>query len=492
MARLEKYRSQLPRRKQSWNLGKMRGLEAKYKANRNAPLVDEQFASEDDCIDEEYDYDPSTPRDKFYFQFQQALESQWKQSTKFLIPNSQSSSSKANPGHENTQTELKRTVPADLVQKLQDLVDEVQRAASHSHFNQSLYLVPQRQVPVSIRRFAEREAAEQPLQPLDWLSLVVLFKPFWIRSADSWTGKGKSSLINHLFVKYPVPDFLIVAWGKFQAAAEEKFKWQRWLIILGQGGSLKLVPGKTLRKMQQYLFEVPWHELPETQPSPGIACLYAEVRRIGGDVCIWKWLTQHPAFAIDPTEVLDENFHAFWFETVNWIIRHRDQLLEEICEKVLDWSIHEITRLTAIGMKFTWKGRTFEATCRSSHEFQRRIIFAGGYYAQYTSLKWQSHSWDWSITEGESEWKIRELTSGVELVYEGKAMRHCVASYARRCAAGFSSIFSLTRNEQPSLTLEINPGTSTLIEARGKRNRAATSEEQQIVNLWREDIVVGH
>ena len=40
-------------------------------------------------------------------------------------------------------------------------------------------------------------------------------------------------------------------------------------------------------------------------------------------------------------------------------------------------------------------------------------------------------------------WVARELTSGGELFQEGKEMRHCVSSYANRCAQGDCRIFSL-------------------------------------------------
>lgn len=484
MSRLTCFRRRLPYRKQAGCLRKLRQQAVEFKTTRNAPRVEDFLGidEEDWPEDWEYDYyDSTSASDRFYYQFQLALESQWKRPVELLVPRSSASQSDSVP--DESEMKLVRTDLSQLVENLESQANEVARAVSQCRIRQVASLVPETELPVAIRRLAVQPVADQASESLNWLSLVVFFKPFWIRSAESWTGQSKESLINHLFVNYPVPEFLIDAWDNLQEAAERQFKWQRWLIILGQGGSLRLVPGKPWRKMQQYLFEVPWHEVPEVPRTPVLACLYAEVRRLGGDVQIWKWLALHPAFAIDPTEAGGENRMAFWYETVNWLIRYRDQLSAELSEQILDWSIHQFLTQEALHRQFTWKGRTFESICQSAQEFRRRIIFEG-YYSHCAAVRWREHGWDWSWSEEWNQWKVRELTTGVELQYEGKMMRHCVAGYTIRCAKGTSAIFRLTRNDQPCLTLEVDPRTCALVQARGKQNRSATTEEQRIVELW--------
>ncbi|QDT93984.1 PcfJ domain-containing protein [Gimesia algae] len=483
MPRLTRFRRRLPYRKQSGCLSKLHRQASEFKIARNAPCVEDFLGIDENADDWEYYYDPCLAEDRFYFHFRQALESQWKRPIELLIPRPSTALVDAASDSGDEKVNLARTDLSQLAENLESLTDEVGRDVSQTMINQVESLVPETELPATIRRLAARPVLDQTSESLSWLSLVVFFRPFWIRSAESWTGQSKASLINHLFVNYPVPEFLIDAWDNIQEAAERRFKWQRWLIILGLGGSLRLVPGKPLRKMQQYLFDVPWHEFPEAPRTPVLACLYAEVRRLGGDVQIWKWLALHPAFAIDPTEDGGENQLTFWYETVNWLIRHRDLLSADLGERILDWSMHEFLTQEALQSKFNWKGRTFEAICQSAQEFRRRIIF-GGYYSHFATVRWQGHGWDWGWSEELNQWNVRELTTGLALQYEGKMMRHCVAGYANYCAKGTSAIFRLTRNDQHCLTLEVDPRKCELVQARGKQNRSATKEEQRTVDLW--------
>ncbi|MEO2003321.1 MAG: PcfJ domain-containing protein, partial [Candidatus Poribacteria bacterium] len=76
---------------------------------------------------------------------------------------------------------------------------------------------------------------------------------------------------------------------------------------------------------------------------------------------------------------------------------------------------------------------------------------------------------------GRTRWTIRELTTMRALNLEGKAMRHCVASYARSCRAGSKSVWSLeaTNDEGTSrrvMTISVKTTTRMVTQARGKSN----------------------
>src|SRR5205807_736509 len=72
-------------------------------------------------------------------------------------------------------------------------------------------------------------------------------------------------------------------------------------------------------------------------------------------------------------------------------------------------------------------------------------------------------------------WTIKELLTSQELLAEGQAMRHCVASYTQECAKRRTTIWSLrVENEEGQrrvLTIEVDPKTRTICQVRGKRNR---------------------
>jgi hypothetical protein len=84
---------------------------------------------------------------------------------------------------------------------------------------------------------------------------------------------------------------------------------------------------------------------------------------------------------------------------------------------------------------------------------------------------------------------ITELISSEELVEEGKAMEHCVASYWMMCALGQSSIWSLTFEDASGqvtrlLTLQVRNDQREIVQARGRANRPATQGERFILGCW--------
>jgi hypothetical protein len=89
--------------------------------------------------------------------------------------------------------------------------------------------------------------------------------------------------------------------------------------------------------------------------------------------------------------------------------------------------------------------------------------------------------------DGESEWRICELLSGADLMAEGRVMKHCVASYARSCALGHSSIWAMELHTKGGTekrqTIEIAGG-STIVQCRGKQNRLPTTGELDVVKEW--------
>ncbi len=76
---------------------------------------------------------------------------------------------------------------------------------------------------------------------------------------------------------------------------------------------------------------------------------------------------------------------------------------------------------------------------------------------------------------------MRELVSGRELYEEGLAMHHCVAGYAMRCASGTSAIFSLKIAGERHVTVELQPATREVIQARGAYNRLSRLSAQERV-----------
>lgn len=87
-------------------------------------------------------------------------------------------------------------------------------------------------------------------------------------------------------------------------------------------------------------------------------------------------------------------------------------------------------------------------------------------------------------------WEFRELTSSAEL-REGVALQHCVASYSHRCWRGTSRIWSLRSKSdskvRPVITIEVDPKTNAIVQARGFRNRPPSGKALQLLQRWQRE-----
>jgi hypothetical protein len=85
-------------------------------------------------------------------------------------------------------------------------------------------------------------------------------------------------------------------------------------------------------------------------------------------------------------------------------------------------------------------------------------------------------------------WTVRELLTSRELFLEGQAMQHCVASYARLCAGRGATIWSLAvdvgMGPRRVLTVDVEPATRSIRQARGKANRLPRPAELAVLHEW--------
>jgi hypothetical protein len=308
------------------------------------------------------------------------------------------------------------------------------------------------------------------------LQNACLFAPFWIRSPRTWTG-GKTSLIDHLFVRHDVPRFLYPEWSGMPDFP--RLRWLCWFILLAQGGSLRRAAGlfgwNVLGRFEHYLRMAP------PGASPKEACTFAQIMRLGGSANDCRRILSNPAFVIDTTEAEDSDSQAeFWETAVRWVIAHTDSITDEECERILAWAMHEHTEAERrSAQRFSMKGRALRSVLQRCLEYQRQLE------RPWSCFSWQRHGWDWKpVDTGLEGWSFVELTTGEELFREGQAMRHCVAGYASQCAGGHSAIVSVRFNDARRITVEIQTATGRVVQARGSCNRPATIEEERVIRLW--------
>lgn len=318
---------------------------------------------------------------------------------------------------------------------------------------------------------------EPHFDPADFANLLSLFSPFWIvRPQPNFEGGGRK-LLEHLFVRYEAPRWLFNEW--LRPLGEIRFKWICWFLIIAQGGSLRRAARyfgwRIPEGFQHHLLQAP------AGATPVEACVYAEVRRLGGAEVDFRRILHNAAFVIDPTEPSSfESFEGFWTGTVSWLIRHSADITDEESDQILSWAMHWYTECERTGRTpFSMTGRGLRAVLEASRG-----------YAEQNDEKWVSYQWngsglDWEPEELSAEgWRFVELTSGRELLREGEALHHCVASYAALCASGHSAIVSLSRNGIRRLTIELDPRTRQIVQVRGLQNRSASEKEGEVISRW--------
>lgn len=312
---------------------------------------------------------------------------------------------------------------------------------------------------------------------------LCLFAPFWNRSPLTWNPEQGCSLLEHLFVVYPVPPFLIQTIQ--ESIPSRNYKWLCWLILLGRSIPLKSaarlfewnIPGK----LPHYLAQTP-----NSLRTPTEGIVYAEILRLGGTERDFRRIIADGSYTIDLTNPdISESERQFWQETVYWLIAHREELTNVDSQRILAWARHCHSE-ERVGRRdtFRWSGRTVRAAREQAEAYEEeQYAWLTWGHQQY---HWEPHGWNWSEAD---DWSITELTSSKHLADEGIALRHCVGSYGWRCHVGTSAIFSVRYRGQRRVTVEICPQTKALKQIHGLHNRNPTSAENDVVSRWQQTII---
>ncbi len=343
----------------------------------------------------------------------------------------------------------------------------------------------------------EATAAHDLIAGCPWLRnaviTAVLFQPFWIRRLSAWSPpKGRKtqrqSLVDHLFVRYPVPPCLYGNWH--HATRFPRLKWVCWFVLLAQGASIRSaaslfhwrVPGK----LTGMLHQAPPHL------GAGMGAMWAEVQRLGGDETVFARLTAHHGFSIDVTSEGERNkgFHSFWQSAVHWLARNGRVISDAEANMVLEWAWHMWTEACADRLRynrdinFSLKGWGRERALSEAEEYRMQRLSN-----RRPKLTWDSHGWDWQAVEADSgDWTVTELLSSSALHEESEIMHHCVQGYDHRCAQGYCAIFSLQNDGDRVLTIECDAEHKALIQIRGHCNREATAQEMCVVSKWWKEV----
>jgi hypothetical protein len=320
----------------------------------------------------------------------------------------------------------------------------------------------------------------------------------WVRPLEDWKPKGKAaptlmkSLLRHLVVKYPAPEFL------YDAVLDERMEVHLWgaplFAHLARGGSMNSavsgVPGRLKFETPRVLMPVPLTKkmchvfLQATSEFNLITAVRrAQVLVHGGSRRLLDDLCQTQlGHSIGDNE-------EFWSGVIQWFCQ-QPMLAPSQVGPILDWLRNAYALAAAERKVFTMKGRTAVSVIREVERWHGELAKAKVSKNEcYSTSGFMPFFEDKKIKlpgggHHMEPWAIVELLSSRELLEEGKSLNHCVYSYGHWIRSGRTSIWSLRVDGSRQLTIEVDRPNRRILQVRGQSNRRAVEAEMLYIQRW--------
>ncbi len=318
-------------------------------------------------------------------------------------------------------------------------------------------------------------------------ALTLVAQAEWVRPPATWQPSGKSTdrlfrgLAEHVLGRYRVPSFV---WSAFTADDDAPIL-ARVAVHVAAGGSLYQAVKSGL--MPVPLTRAMCHEL---LSSAGEARFLDVVRKVqvkaaGGDGRLFRaWTATRAGRRMHGRQ--DE---AFWQTVLAWFCANPMLPLTEV-GPLVDYIDHHRTETPG----FSMKGRSALALLRAMREWHGQLARAGDVSDRvFAPSGLQPMDLDRSRRDRRGNrvtevWHLREILDARSLADEGRAMGHCVYSYARAIAAGHSAIWTLTLRDDTGhwrrLTIEVRPSLRQIVQARGRFNAKAEPRDLLALEAW--------
>ena len=320
----------------------------------------------------------------------------------------------------------------------------------------------------------------------------------WVRPLGSWrrgthnARRQFRSLLGHLIARYEVPAFLESAW--MEGLTPDGIKHQGWYKLVAGGRNIRTaddLPVPLTKKQVHHFLRAP-DDLDITA-----AFRWAMIIDLGGDDGL--------ARSILGTRIGSSyDAEGFWASVIRFFVAH-PRLDAAHHGPVIDYLLHQ-KFLPSVPNPLadrpgqppmippqpylTMKGRTPASLLRAIGDWHRSLSRTRATAASsWAASGFESFEDAAGAGEDERRIEIVELLSTEDLVEEGRAMRHCVASYAGSCASGRTSIWSLRKRIESGrairmATIEVGNRQRTVVQVRRRWNKLPTGREWAILRRW--------
>jgi len=322
----------------------------------------------------------------------------------------------------------------------------------------------------------------------------------WSPSEDS-RRKVFASLAQHMLMKYQTPTFMMSAWLRPASALARQQ--QTWHIGMTRGMSIRRmdVPFRMTRRMESFFLAAPDHFTIEE------AMRYSQVLGLGGDKDL--------ADAVIATRLGGDLSHEDFWETVIRFFVSTNGMTTEHVNPIVDF-LHYIKfakrevatekGIVVLGPpcpEFSMKSRSLRSVMRMVRRWHGDLAKC----KNNARLSWRRSSIrDFVYLEETRDsdsnrlqriWSISQLLSGAQLLDEGRTMGHCAGIYSLACYKGRTTIWSMKQELNQAtrrvLTIEVDPKTRCIRQARAKYNRMPNKHALEILKKWaaRDGLTVG-
>ena len=311
------------------------------------------------------------------------------------------------------------------------------------------------------------------------------FYPYRLRQVADWVPKTKNartqlaSLVRHLFDQYgDVPAWVLDAWGA-PATDHCGVEMARLTLHLGRGQSLRTfdgLPVSLTKRLEHGMRQAP------------AGCTYLEAYRyaqLDTRATLDWWgvvLESRLGRALGPDD-------EFWLGVLD--LFQATPLADPwqfgpVCDWI-DFRRHVGSPAEPAQPGFSLKGRhlatVLAQTARWHHQLTQAQRSAGmldvPLHTAWSGLPVP----DFVSPDEDGRVRITQLRTFGQLLAEGRALHHCVASYVQSCQKGRCGIFSLTFDGARAITLEVN-AQRVVVQARGRHNRPLAADERHWVARW--------
>ena len=312
----------------------------------------------------------------------------------------------------------------------------------------------------------------------------------WLRPIEDWKPKSHNrhkqfiSLAEHLLAQYKMPAFMATVWLRQDRGS---YKLRNWYVHMGRGSNIRSVklPLALSKKMAHHFCLAP------ADASFESALRWGQIHALGGDKRLCN--------AILGSRIgTDFSENDFWKTVFSFFIdnpmldrQHVGPIIDYLHAQKFDREEvivgpGEVEQRDPPQPNLSMRGRNPDTLLRQVEQWHTGLHKQKSHRNAFFK---RSGIKEFHMATGSKAhkriWTIRELLSSAALRDEGKAMNHCVGTYAASCVKGLCSIWALESKDvegkvKKHQTIEVNSN-NVIFQSRGKNNCLPIENELNII-----------